>query len=57
VKLLDVIFSQRDSVITIEDHVHRIGITRYFLLVAAGKGFGLHPGEQLLVDPESLQCA
>ena len=45
--LLEVIFSQRDSVMAIEDHVHRIGISRYFLLVATSKGLGSHPGEQL----------
>src|SRR5580698_5946352 len=48
VQLLDVIFSQRDSVMTIEDHFHRVCVTRYFLLVATGKRLGFHPGEQLL---------
>jgi hypothetical protein len=48
VQLLDVIFGQCDSVMAIEDHVHCVGIARYFLLVATGKGLGFHPGEQLL---------
>jgi hypothetical protein len=48
VQLLDVIFSQRDGVMAIEDHFHRIGIACDFLLVATGERLGFHPGEQLL---------
>jgi hypothetical protein len=48
VQLLDVIFSGGDDYIALENHVHCIGIACNFLLVAAGKGFGLQPGQQLL---------
>ena len=41
VKLLDVIFSSCDGFVAFENHIHCIGIARYFLFVAAGKGFGL----------------
>jgi hypothetical protein len=33
---------------SLENHVHRVGIARHFLLIAAGKRFGMQPGEQLL---------
>src|SRR5450432_4074696 len=45
VQLLDVIFSQCDRVMAIEDHVHCVGIAGYFLLVPTVKGLGFHPGE------------
>jgi hypothetical protein len=42
------IFGCCDSFIAIEDHIHGIGTASNFLLVPAGEGFGLQPGQQLL---------
>ena len=41
VQLLDVIFGRGDGLVTLENHVHCVGITCHFLLVAAGKGLCL----------------
>src|SRR5579863_1686542 len=51
VQLLDVVFRGGDGLVAVEDHVHRVGIARHFLLVAAGKRLAPHAGEQLLHLP------
>ena len=48
VQLLNVIFSRGDGLVTIDDHVHSVGIARHFLLIPASKGLRLQPGQELL---------
>ena len=48
VQLPDVVLGGGDGLIAVEDHVHRVGIARHFLLVTAGEGLAPQAGKQLL---------
>lgn len=56
VKLLDMVFSDRYGLETLEDHVHGVGVAGYFLLIAAGERLRLHAREQLFYFPIAELC-
>lgn len=45
VQLLDVIFGRSCAIKALENHVHRVGTARHFLLVTAGEGMSLQSGK------------